>query len=243
MKRFIFSVGIMTLMALISFTANAQQGKWAGLVKYKIEWKGNVPQGLPTNWDVKVYENIISKPDMLTFGQLGSVIVNSDNKTQTSTFDFSMLPDEGPTEGMSGKWFVRVKMTDEDLKKVTDKIKYEYTGNTKEIAGLTCQEVKVTSKDEEGEEQSELIYVTKELGPTVDLNLYPGLDAFPMEYPVEFSAELSAIFTVSDLQKGKVKDVDVMVDSGYEEISQEDFSEMMNVLFGTGGEGGDEDDM
>ncbi|MDO5760046.1 MAG: hypothetical protein Q4Q06_03370 [Bacteroidota bacterium] len=243
MKRFIFSLGVLTLMIMGSLSSYAQQGKWAGLVKYKIEWKGNVPQGLPTNWDVKVFENTVSHVDMLTFGQLGNVIINGNNKTVTSTYDFSMLPDEGVTEGMSGKWFVRSKIDGEKLQEVASKIKYEYTGNSKEIAGINCQEVKVISKDEEGAETSELIYVTKELGPTMDLENYPGLDAFPMEYPVEFSAELSATFTVSELQKGKVKDVDVMVDSGYEEISEEDFSDMIRVLFGGGGAEGDEDDM
>ncbi|GEM_PF-1243303 len=242
MKRFIFSVSVMVIVLLTSLAAIAQQGKWAGLVKYKMEWKGNVPQNMPTDWEVKVFENTLSHADLATFGQLGKVIVNANNKTITYTFDFSLLPDEGPTEGMSGKWYVRNKIDDEKLQKVLEKIKYEYTGNTKEIAGLTCQEVKCTAKDEEGVETSEIIYVTKELGPVTDLEYYPGLDAFPMEYLYEVSSDLSATFTVVDLQKGKVKDVDVMIDSGYEEISQEDFSEMMKVLFGTGGEG-DENDM
>ena len=69
---------------------------------------------------------------------------------------------------------------------------------------------------------------------------YPGLDAFLMEYPMQFSAELTATFTVSELLKGKVKDVDLMIESGYEEISEEDFTEMMKVLFGGGAS---EDDM
>lgn len=240
MKKFFLGVGLLLLTVMAGLTVNAQQGKWAGLVKYKLTWTGNVPQGVPTEWQVKVFENQLSHGDYLTFGNLGKVIINAANKTVTSTYDFSMLPDEGPTEGMSGKWYVRSKIKDEDLKKALESIKYEYTGNTKEIAGLKCQEVKVISKDDEGAEDTEIIYVTKELGPVLNLDTYPGLDAFPMEYPMKFSPEISATFTVDELLKGKVKDVDLMLESGYEEISEEDFGEMMKVLFGGGA---DEDDM
>ncbi|MCF0210916.1 MAG: hypothetical protein HUK18_06380 [Bacteroidales bacterium] len=234
MKKIFLGIGLLAITMMAGFTANAQQGKWAGLVKYELKWSGNVPQGVPTEWQVKVFENQLSHGDMLTFGQLGKVIINAANKTVTSTYDFSMLPDEGPTEGMSGKWYVRSKINDEDLSKALEKIKYEYTGNTKEIAGVKCQEVKVTSKDEEGTETTETIYVTKELGPSMNFDLYPGLDAFPMEYTMQFSPELSATYTVVDLQKGKVKNVDMMLESGFEEISEEDFGEMMKVLFGGG---------
>lgn len=240
MKKFFLGVGLLALTIMAGFSASAQQGKWAGLVKYSLTWTGNVPQGVPTEWQVKVFENQLSHGDMLTFGQLGKVIINAGNKTVISTYDFSMLPDEGPTEGMSGKWYVRQKISDENIQKALEQTKYEYTGKTKEIAGINCQEVKVVYKDFEGEEKSETIFVTKELGPVMNYEQYPGLDAFLMEYPMQFSAELTATFTVSELLKGKVKDVDLMIESGYEEISEEDFVEMMKVLFGGGAS---EDDM
>ena len=45
-------VGFMNLV-------NAQQGKWAGTVKYQLSWTGEIPKGvqLPTEWETKVFEN------------------------------------------------------------------------------------------------------------------------------------------------------------------------------------------
>lgn len=243
MKKSILTMSVLALMVVMSIGAKAQQGKWAGLVKYKITWSGNVQQGMPTEWEVKVYNNLAKQIDLSLMG-LSKSIYNSDNNTIISCFDFSTLPDEGPTEGMSGKWYIKKKISDEDMKKMNEGTTYTYTGNTKEIAGLQCQEVKVTFKQEDGEEKSETIFVTKEIGPKTDLMNYPGLDAFVMEYPMTVSQDLSAVFTVSELLKGKVKDVDLMLESGYEEVSEEDLTEMLRVIFSAfGGGAADEEDM
>ena len=71
MKKIFLGIGLLAITMMAGFTANAQQGKWAGLVKYELKWSGNVPQGVPTEWQVKVFENQLSHGDMLTFGQLG----------------------------------------------------------------------------------------------------------------------------------------------------------------------------
>ena len=242
MKKLVFSLGVMALILVSGFSALAQQGKWAGLVKYKLTWTGNVQPNMPTEWEVKVYNNLVGQVDLSTLG-LGRSIANSDNNVIMTLFDFSMLPDEGPYEGMSGKWYVKTKITDEKLKEMTKDTKYEYTGNKKEIAGIKCEEVIAVFKDADGAEVKETIYVTKELGPKLDLVTYPGLDAFPMEYPLKFSDELSVTFTASELLKGKVKELDLMLETGYEEISGEDLNDMLKVLFGGGEDGEDEDDM
>lgn len=240
MKKLVLSIGVLALIVMAGFSAMAQQGKWAGLVKYKLTWTGNVPQGVPEEWEVKVFENLAGQVDLSTMG-LGKSIANANNNVVMTLFDFSMIPDEGPYEGMSGKWYVKSKITEEKLKEMLKDTKYEYTGKKKEIAGLQCEEVLAIFKDAEGEEVKETIYVTKEIGPKMDLTTYPGLDAFPMEYPLKFSDALSVTFTASELLKGKVKDTDLMLESGYEEISEEDLGDMLRVLFGGGGE--DEEDM
>ncbi len=245
MKSIIRTITCCAFALLFCATTMAQQGEWAGLVKYKLTWTGNVPQGVPTTFEAKIFKNLESTDftTLLSFGGLVKSITNANNNTISLMMDLSMLPDEGATEGMSGKWYCKDKINLEEMK---GKISYEYTGETKEIAGLKCQQVKVISKDNDGKEESELIYVTKELGPKVCQTYYPGLDAFPMEFPMELG-EMSVTLQVTEALKGKASQMDLMVESGYEELPQEDFIDIVKRLFGAmgqGGEdGGDDDDM
>ncbi|MBR1775379.1 MAG: hypothetical protein IJ759_07660 [Bacteroidales bacterium] len=242
MKKIAKTIALCAFALFFGMNVMAQQGDWAGQVKYKLTWQGNVPQGVPTEWTSKVYKNLEST-DFINYISLNGflkTINNSNNNMVTYMVDFSMFPDEGPTEGMSGKWYFKDKV---DLAKIAEKIKYEYTGNTKEIAGVKCQEVKVIPLGSDAkEEDSELIWVTKEVGPKVCMTYYPGLDAFPMEFPMQFSSELSITFTVTELQKGKASQADLMLETGYEEISKEDFQEWMQKLQGAAQEGAAEDD-
>ena len=211
------------------------------MVKYKLTWNGNVPQGVPADYSTKVYKNI-EGTDFGTYLSLGGLmksINNSSTGVSTYRIDFSMLPDEGIYEGMSGKWYFKDKR---DLAKMAEKTTYEYTGKTKEIAGVNCQEVKVVFKDEDGDhDKTEIIYVTKELGPKTNMTYYPGLEAFPMEFPIELTKELSVVISVSELQKGKVKAEDLLLESGYEEIAKEDFEEWIGRLQKAQGGGADDD--
>jgi hypothetical protein len=232
MKKIILGV-VLCATLLIGFNAYSQQGKWAGLVKYKMTWTGNVPQGVPEEYQVKVYNNMESSINL----SVGSKqIANSENKTIMLLFDFSQVP----LDGVTGKWYIKEKLKDEDLKSA----KYEYTGKTKVIAGKTCQEVKATFKDSDtSTARTETIYVTKELGPTVDISAYPGLDAFPMEYPMQFSSELSATLSATELLEGKVKEEDLLLETGYEEVSKEDLQDMFKqIQKAYGGASGESDD-
>ena len=245
MKKLTKTIALVTIALLLGSNLFAQQGDWAGKVKYTLAWKGNVPQGVPQSFEAKVYKNL-EGTDFTTYMMMGGLmqtINNSSNLTTTYMLDFSMFPDEGATEGMSGKWYFKDKM---DIEKVKENTKYEYTGNKKEIAGVECEEVKVTFSSE-GESRSETIWVTKTLGPKVCMTYYPGLDAFPMEFPIDITKEISVTFTVAELQKGKVSQAELLLESGYEEITKEDFQDWMKRL-GTaseegGAQGAGDDDM
>ncbi|MBQ7984693.1 MAG: hypothetical protein IJ250_03545 [Bacteroidales bacterium] len=231
MKKIVATVALFACSLVLGMNCIAQQGEWAGIIKYKLTWKGNVPEGnLPETYETKVFKNL-EGTDFMTYVSLGGLmksISNSNNHMLTVMVDFSMFPDEGPYEGMSGKWYFKEKA---DMEKAKSKIHYEYTGNTKEIAGLKCEEVKVSAKSEEsGKEESEVIWVTKELGPKENMTYYPGLDAFPMEFTIDLSAELSILVTVTECLKGKASQADLMLESGYEEIAKEDFQEWMQRL-------------
>ena len=73
MKKIIASLALCATL-FIGFNAYCQQGKWAGLVKYKMTWTGNVPQQVPQEWQTKIYNNLEGNIDLSTLG-LGKTIV------------------------------------------------------------------------------------------------------------------------------------------------------------------------
>ena len=58
MKKHIFLLTLLVL-SVFSIQVNAQQGKWAGTIKYQLTWTGDIPAEaqLPTEWETKVFEN------------------------------------------------------------------------------------------------------------------------------------------------------------------------------------------
>lgn len=241
MKKLIATVAFFAFAIVAGVNTMAQQGEWAGIVKYKLEWKGNVPQGVPGEWETKIYKNLEGTDLMQAFSGAKS-IHNSDKNSVIAMFDFSMIPDEGIYEGMQGKWYIKQNI---DVAKLKENTTYEFTGETKDIAGIKCEKVNVTFKGGEDEkEQKETIWVTKELGPKTCLTYYPGLNAFPMEFPIQFSEEISLNMVAQEVKKGKVSQADLMLEDGYEEISEEDFQEWMQRLQNAQqGAGASEDDM
>lgn len=230
MKKQIFLFAL--LVSAFSFSLFAQQGKWAGTVKYQLTWAGDVPQGLPAEYEVKVFEEKTKYMDM-TMGAI--VLTDAQRKNVTLMFDFSQIP----LEEVGGKWYIRQKIEDSLLAKV----QYNFTGKTKEMAGKTAHEVIATYKNAENIDETETFWACKDLGPSMDLSNYPGLNAMPFEYTVQYSENLSATFTAVEVIEGKVKKTDLLLETGYEELTMEEFQEKIQILQEAmgGGAGAEED--
>ena len=145
---------------------NAQQGKWAGTVKYQLSWTGDISEGaqLPTEWETKVFENktkTMSFTWAMMLGLPATELTDAVKKTITYTFDLSMIP----IDELNGKWFIRKKIADADFADIS----YKETGNTKEIAGKKVKEIICTSKDKDGADVTETIWACDEIGPMTDL--------------------------------------------------------------------------
>ena len=85
-----------------------------------------------------------------------------------------------------------VEKNEADLKKSfeTTKFDYNYTEETKEVAGYTCKKVIVTVTDlETDEEESFFAWVTNDLmtGDNINFSTYPGLKGYPLriDFPQE----------------------------------------------------------
>lgn len=223
-------VGFMNLV-------NAQQGKWAGTVKYQLSWTGEIPEGaqLPTEWETKVFENktkTMSFSWAMMLGLPATELTDAAKKTITYTFDFSMIP----VDELNGKWFIKKKITDADFAEIS----YKETGNTKEMAGKKVKEILCTSKDKDGADVTETIWACDEIGPMMDLMYYPGLKAMPFEFKIDLNDKISCQFTVSGLTEGKVKNTELIMEAGYDELTEDEFLEKLKSVSG-GEESGDED--
>ena len=225
-------IGVALLVLLFTAQSFAQYGKFRGTVKYKIEWQGEVSPQAPTTYEVKVWENSCSMQD-ISF-PLASMLSNASVPMAWILIDFSMIP----VEGVQGKWYIR--SSKEKIAEEQEKVKYTYTGEKKEIAGIACEKVHVTAQSEDGTVKEEDIWTSVDFGPETDLTLYTGLKGMPFQYHMEISENLSGTFTAEEIIEGNVKETDVLLPTDYEEITQEDFMDIMSTLQEAMG-GGDED--
>ncbi len=235
MKKRVFLLALL----FVSFMnlVNAQQGKWAGTVKYQLSWTGDIPEGaqLPTEWETKVFENktkTMSFTWAMMLGLPATELTDAVKKTITYTFDLSMIP----IDELNGKWFIRKKIADADFADIS----YKETGNTKEIAGKKVKEIICTSKDKDGADVTETIWACDEIGPMTDLMYCPGLKAMPFEFSIDLNDKISCQFKVSELIEGKVKNTELIMEAGYEELTEEEFLEKLKSVSGEEGSG-DED--
>ena len=110
MKKTILSICLVLTIGLFASQVFAQQGKFKGTIKYTLNWEGEVPQGVPTSFEVKVYDQKATFKNVLSMFQ-EPTIINSEAKIVYSLFDFSQIPVEGAT----GKWYVKSKVDDQEI--------------------------------------------------------------------------------------------------------------------------------
>lgn len=119
-------------------------------------------------------------------------IANGNNKTYTVIL------------GIPGYGNYYIEQTAEDLAKKQNSVKrdYQYTEETRTIAGYNCKKVIVTVTDlETDEEESAVLWVTSELGVGDDINFYdhPGLKGYPLrtEMKTEIDGENVTLCTTA----------------------------------------------
>lgn len=231
MKKLIVTISLVLTIGLFCSQVYAQQGKFKGIVKYTLTWEGEaVPSGAPTTLEIKVFENQTAFDDIFSGSK---VITNSTSGISYSMFDFSQVP----VEGVTGKWYIKDKLEPKDLENNT----YKISSETKEIAGKKVKKVDVTFKSEDGTEKNEVIWICDEMGPEQDLRFYPGLKGMPFEFPVDIE-KYKITFKVSEIiEGGKVEKADMLLPTGFEEVTIEEFQEIIATLMEAYGGGSDSD--
>lgn len=160
----------------VGLVSSFAQKPFAGTIKSKYTVEGttdpNILANLPENQMIYLYENytktVVEMPGM---NQIA--ITNGSTKTSYVIFDIT---------GM-GKYYIET--TEAEIKEARANVetKYEYTGETKTIAGYNCEKVIETSIDKETDEESVVIlYVSKDINPNADINFgsHPDLVGYPL---------------------------------------------------------------
>jgi len=162
------------------------------------------------------------------------IIANGTNKTLTTVL------------GIPGYGKYYIQQTEEDIQKKmsTTKIDYNYTEESKTIAGYNCKKVIMTATDlETDEEESVVLWVTSELGLGDDINFtdHPGLKGYPLSTETKTDINGETVTLVQTATKivpnKKVKATQFLLPSDAKDFSEapEELKQML------GGAGGDEE--
>ena len=150
--------------------------------------------------------------------------------TQVTIFDADKKSGIGLFDMMGQKY--AIPMTPEEIEKEMESapdIEVNKTGNTKEIAGYTCEEAKV---DVDNGKHTFTVYYTDELGSGM-LNAnnpyYNQIPGVMLEFAMEEN-DMKMSFHAISVEKKKVSDDVFEIPEGYKEMSQEQF----NNMFGGG---------
>lgn len=118
---------------------------------------------------------------------------------------------------------IAVKMTAEQKKELQgdEKPEIELTDETKEILGYTCKKAIVTDKDNNEVE----VYYTDEIDAKSSSSI-EGIKGFPMQIIV-VQDMFTLTQTVTEVKKGKVKKIKMVIPSDFELKTIEELKEMM----------------
>lgn len=225
---------ILLSVMLLGLTNIYAQKKTGYTIKSKVTVDGitdpNVLAQLPEE-TVEYMLGNYTKSVMSMQGVNVITITNGTEKSVTMIYDIT---------GM-GKYVIDITNESAESSKNMD-IKYNYTGEKKDIAGYSCEKVIVKMTNLEDDETNELtLYVSKDLNPSADVNFvnYKGLEGYPLRTEVarEANGESFTMITEAFEVKAdkKIKEVEFMKPSDGKEMSLKEFMKLM-------GQGDDEDD-
>lgn len=244
MKKIFVFVAIATFMTL-GFTGMAQN-KFKGIVKYNLTAEGvdakKVAEQL-TNLSLKVMGDQFYADGYMTTlltknGTINCMIQNGN--TMTVALNFSDILTYLDMQGVSlttyqgtGKILTKNEITQSEIDSLTipctEGFYIEYLEETKTIAGETAKLARIHSFDEDGVDHPEDVWYSPEMGPAPNM-AFGGINGIVLEKRIKLDEDNTLILTASEIVKGKVKDVDFLMPSGYEKLSDEDLEAFSEEL-------------
>ncbi len=233
---------VMAAIAILAVGSVFAQNKFRGIVTYSVTSTGETAVQIPADYtaEVKVFDNkVLTSSQIFTQSpMINSVLI--DGLKQYSCMDLSMIMmyleqnDVELSYKGSSKIVVSHEFTQNDVDSltipVTEGFYIEYDNSaTKTIAGMTAKKAIIHVFNDEGEDKPITIWYSDEMGPDVNF-LFNGIRGVALEYSIDMGEGQQITLSATDIKKGKVKEVDMLLPSGYETISQEESSKLFEEI-------------
>ena len=233
---------ILAAVAVLSVGSIYAQNKFRGVITYSVTSTGEnfyqVPEQYATA-EVKVFDQKVRTSSSFFTGNPMANSVLVDGLKQYVALDLSMLMmylsqnDVELSYTGSSKILVTREFSQQDIDSltipVTEGFYIEYVDETKTIQGFTAKKAILHSFNDEGEDHPTTMWYSDEMGPEVNF-LFNGLKGVALEYVMNLGDGQQLTLTATEIKKGKVKEVDMLLPAGYDAISNEDFTALFKEI-------------
>ncbi len=246
MKKFFAMVAV----ALVCIGTASAQNDFKGIVKYSVASSGEMAMDIPAELSSfelkvmgdKVYADQIAA-SILGGGMAQCMIVEGNKVTQAMDFSQFLAYIASAGESLAtytgdGKMLMQHEYTQQDIDSLTipctEGFYLEYVdGKTEKIAGRDAKLVRMHTFNDEGAENVIDIWYDETMGPANNFILY-GVKGMPLRLTQNMGDGQALTITATEVTKGKVKEVDFLLPSGFKAVSDEEmktfFSELQEVM-------------
>ena len=237
-KIFLFAA-----VALFSMGSMIAQNTFKGVVNYEVTSTGKVPYQLPDQVKTATITVMDDKATTTSPILLGSPMVSQilvEGRTSYSCLDLSMIlmylqqNDVEISYTGAGKLLTSSTITQNELDSltipVTEGFYIEYVdGETKSIAGYTAKKAVVHVFGEDGDDHQTIVWYTDEIGPEVN-PMFTYVRGMALQTSMDLGEGREITLTATEVKKGKVSKAEMLLPSGFEEISSEDFQKLWGEI-------------
>lgn len=239
-KVFLFAA-----IACLSLSSLFAQNTFKGVITYALTSTGETEFKIPdevATAELKVFDSKVlasSQIFLMNYGGMASNIL-VDGRKQFICMDLSQIfmylsaNDVELDYKGSSKILISDELSQTEIDSltipVTEGFYIQYVdGETKTIAGKTAKKAILHAFDEEGEDHQTIFWYSDEIGPEVN-PVFNGIKGVALEYSMKLGEGREITLTATDIKSGKVKEVDMLLPSGYESVTEEQFSALFKQI-------------
>lgn len=220
-------------LAMVTLGSVAAQNNFRGSITYKLESTGETALQIrpeAATAELKVYDNkaLTSSPTLTNNAMASYVLVDGNKMYACMDLSQLMMYLEQNEVELDYKGSSKILVSEEVSQSaidsltipVTEGFYIEYVDETKQIAGVDAKKAIFHSFGEDGVDHQTIAWYNDAMGPAVNM-IFNGLRGVMLEMSVDYGEGRQLTYTATEIKKGKVKEVDMLLPSGYEEISDE----------------------